>query len=239
MKRLKKLILWDLKFQLKYNIFLAAVMMASLWTFIVYMLPKSTMPIAFPIVFITDFAVCGFLLLSAMIFFEKGQNSLQALLTTPVKISEYILSKVLSLSFTLTVLALILSIIISFLKDIETNLFFAVLSAFISCSFFVIVGLIASTFFKSFTDLILPMGIFFALAFVPFLSYVNSPNLDFLDYIFWLFPTYYMLNLVNAITKDYYLITIIMSTIVVLAFDFVLFKVAVNLFDKKIMGRGN
>ncbi len=235
--RLKNLIVWDFKFQYKYGILFAAVMMAIVWTGIIYLLPTSTMVIAFPIMFVTDFAVAGFLLVAAMVFFEKGQNSLQALVVTPVRVLEYIVSKVISLSIMLSIIAFVLALVVMFSKNIEINLVVAIFSAFVSCSFFVFLGLIVSTFYQTFTDLILPMGVLFSVCFIPFLTYVNSESLDFLDYFIWIFPTFSMLKLVDFVFLDFDITPFIVCTLYILMLDFVLFKILIRLFNQKIIGR--
>ncbi len=236
--RLRKLVLWELLFQLRYGILYAALIMTLMWAGVVFFLPTSTMDIALPMIFITDFAASGLLLLSGMVYFEKGQNSLEALAVTPMKTSEYVMAKLLSLSALLAVIAVLLAVAVRLIKGVDLNLFFAFAAAFISCAFFVLLGLILSSFFESFTDLILPIGVLFGFLFSPFLGYVNSASLDFLDYIFWLFPTYSMIQITDAMLGNTEILQIILPVIYLLAWELLLFKLSVRVLDNRIMGKG-
>ncbi|ONI46880.1 hypothetical protein AN644_02310 [Candidatus Epulonipiscium fishelsonii] len=235
--RLKNLILWDFKFQLRYGIIFASIIMIMLWIAIIYLLPSDVMFIAIPVIFITDFAVTGFLFVSAMIFLEKGQQTLQALVVTPVKLKEYLISKLVSLSVLLCAIGMIMAIAIIILKDININLFVLVIAGIFACSFFILLGINISTFFKSFTDLILPMGVLFAIMFIPFLSYVNSSIFDILDYFIIIFPTYSMIQLINASMAEIELSTVLISCGYLLFLNVILFNTALKLFNQKIVRR--
>ncbi|MFI3213387.1 MAG: hypothetical protein R3Y24_08585 [Eubacteriales bacterium] len=235
--RLKNLLIWDFKLQLRYHILLAAIVITSVWFFVLYLLPNFTMSIALPIVFITDFTVTGFLLTAAMIFFEKSQDTISALVITPVKIKEYILSKTISIAITLTCISFLLGVFIVFVKDVTVNLLLVALAAFLSCTTFILMGICISTFYDSFTKLILPMGVLFSILFIPFLSYVNNPSLDFLDYVIGIFPTYSMIILVNGAMGELSIWSMILSIAYLLLINFLLFKLSLQLFSVKIIGR--
>lgn len=236
--RLKNLLIWDFKLQLRYHILLAAIVITSVWFFVLYLLPNFTMLIALPIVFITDFAVTGFLLTTAMIFLEKSQDTISALVVTPIKVKEYILSKTISNAATLTCVSFLLSCFVIYVKEITINLFFISLATFISCTIFILMGICISTFYDSFTKLILPMGVIFAILFIPFLSYVNSPVLDFLDYFIAIFPTYSMLNLINVAMGEISVLKMLLSIVYLLIIILLLFKLSLKLFTVKIVESG-
>ncbi len=235
--RLKQLVLGDFRFQWQYGIMLAALIMTLVWSAIVYLLPSSTMGIALPILLITDFAVAGFLLVSAMLFFEKGQRTLQALVVTPIKVSEYLLAKVIAMTFTLSTIAVVLGVMIKLMKQVPLNVSLVFVAAFFSCSFFVLLGIVISMFYQSFTDLILPMGVVFSVMFIPFLVYVDTPAFDYLDKVVWVFPTYAMMQLVAWAQGQVSLSTALIAMAYLILLGWGLFILGIRLFNQKMIGR--
>ncbi|KJS21613.1 MAG: hypothetical protein VR72_09755 [Clostridiaceae bacterium BRH_c20a] len=235
--RLSKLLKWDFLFQAKYGIIIAAIVITLVWLGLISLLPAFIMDYVIPIAFITDFAVTGFLFIAAMLFFEKGQGTLDVIVTSPIKVSEYILSKIISLSILICSIAIALVFGVSIIKDIEVNYFFVVVASTLSSSFFILLGLIISTFYKSFTDMLMPMGGLFTLLFIPLLIYVNADILNFLDYIVFIWPTYSMINLIDAILGNSSTNAIILSIAYILILNFILFRASIKFFNKKVIGR--
>ncbi len=83
--RLSKLIQWDLFFQFKYGMFYVATLLTLAYLAIVYFLPNDIVHVVFTMAFITDFGVSSFIFVSALIYFEKGLGTINALTVTPVK----------------------------------------------------------------------------------------------------------------------------------------------------------
>lgn len=234
--RLKLLIKSDFKLQVKYGIILALFVMTAVWIGMLWFFPTSTMNFVIPIAFITDFAVTGFMLFAAMIFFEKGQGTIHAVVTTPVKVSEYIKSKVITLGTTISAVGVVLTIFVSLQKGLSANYFMAIISSILSVMFFILMSCIISIRFKSFTDMILPMGGVFTVLFIPLLNYVNSSSLDFLDYFIFIFPTNSMVRIIDTIFYGGNYITII-HVFYILIWNYVLYKYAIKVFNQKLIGR--
>ncbi len=235
--RLSKLLKWDFIFQVKYGIIVVAIIITLVWLGIISLLPRDTMNYVIPIAFITDFAVTGFLFIAAMVFFDKGQGTLDVIITTPIRISEYILSKLISLSTLICFIAIGLVFGVSVIKAIEVNYGFVILGSILSGSFFILLGLITSTFYKSFTDMMIPMGGWLTILFIPFLTYINADTFNFLDYIVFLWPTYSMLKVVDGILSKSSSISNILGIVYIIILDLILFKLSIKLFNQKVIGR--
>ncbi|WHH57809.1 hypothetical protein [Petroclostridium sp. X23] len=235
--RLSKLLKWDFVFQVKYGIVIAGIIITAVWLGMISLLPVYTMGYVIPIAFVTDFAVTGFLFIAAMLFFDKGQGTLDVIVTSPVRVSEYILSKLISLSTLICFIAMGLVFGVSSIKGLEANYGFVLLASLLSGSFFILLGFITSTFYKSFTDMIMPMGVWLAVLFIPFLTYINIDTFDFLDAIVFLWPTYSMMKIIDAILGDSNIIFISLSIAYIMAMNFILFRIAVKLFNRKVIGR--
>jgi fluoroquinolone transport system permease protein len=222
---------------MKYGIIMVAVVITAVWLGMISLIPANTMNYVIPIAFITDFAVTGFLFISAMIFFEKDQGTLNVIVTSPIKVSEYILSKVISLSMLICFIAIALIFGISIIKGIAVNYLFVILASILSSSFFILLGFITSTFYKSFTDMLMPMSVLLSFSFIPLLIYVNSDILNLLDYIVFIWPTYSMIKLIDAILGNSDGFSIILSIIYIMVLNFILFRSSIKVFNNKVIGR--
>ncbi len=235
--RLKKLLLWDFYFQLKYKVMFVAVFLMLVYLGIVFFIPKQSASFFLPLAFVTDFGVTSFLFVCAMIYFERGQGTLSALVVSPVKISEYVLSKAITISITISSIGLVLIVGSSVFKNIDVNYFFGILSALLTCTFFAFLGILFSTYFKSFTDVLLPMGAIFTFLFIPFLSFFNIESLSFLNNIYFLFPTNSMLKIMEQIFEVNLNIFLILHIAYILFFNFILYKLCILKLNQNIINR--
>ncbi len=235
--RLSKLLKWDFALQVKYGLLMAAIVMTAVWLGIVSLLPAYTMDYVIPVAFITDFAVTGFLFISAMVFFDKGQGTLEAIVTSPIKVSEYIISKLISLCVLICLIASGLVIGVSLIKGMTVNYFFVFLAGILTSSFFILLGLNISTFYKSFTDMMMPMGILFGFLFIPLLVYAEAEVLSFLNYIVFLWPTYWMMRLIDAMLGNASIGAVIPGIFYILIMNYTLYRSAIKLFNRKVIGR--
>lgn len=235
--KLLNLIKWDFKFQVKYGIVIAAIVVAIVWISILFFLPTNSMSIVIPIAFITDFAITGFMFFAAMLFFEKGEGTLQAIITSPIRVKDYILSKVITLTTIITAIAMAILVMINISKLININYAYALISCILSLVFFTLLGLIVSLQFESFTDVLMPMGGVFTILFLPFLRYVDSSLFDFLDYIVYIWPTYYMIRLIDGVLQPLEIKIVITSVTILLILELFMLKMAISVFNKKIIGR--
>ncbi len=235
--KLSQLLKWDFKFQYKYGIINVAIILLLMYLALIYFTPKSLAPMILPISFITDFGVTSFIFVSAMIFFEKGEGTIYAIVTSPIKVSEYIKSKIISLSFTIMFLGFALAIGGAYFKDIETNYIYVFLGAILTCSFFILLGIISSTYFKSFTDVLLPMSLLLFILFIPFLNIFNIEALSFMNYIYWIWPTHHMIKIIQGVYSNINIFIVLFGCIYVIFINYMLYKIAIRKFNKNIIGR--
>ncbi len=235
--RLSKLIKWDLFFQLKYGIFYVALILMATYLTLAYFIPTKFVHVFFSIAFLTDFGVSSFIFVCAMIYFEKGQGTINAITVTPIKTREYILSKIISLTTTILIIGMIFVIGTSYFKDLDVNYIFVLLAGLNTCLFFILLGIIIATYYKSFTDMLLPMGLVFLILFIPLLSYVNVDSIKFLNYIYWIWPTFSLIKILEGAYLDVNVLTIIISLIYLIIINYILYKYAIKRFNKSFLGR--
>lgn len=142
------------------------------------------------LVIFNDPALLGFLFVGVMVLFEKNENTLQALTVTPIKISNYIISK----SIVLTVVSLVCCyamVIAGY--GLEFNFIHFTFGTILTTLIFSMLGFVAVAGQTSFNKYILrALGIILFLT-LPFLGYFDVvPKMWFA-----LFPTQPAIDLYN------------------------------------------
>lgn len=96
--RLLHAILADMRFQIKHGFYLVYVIITVMYLIILSFLPEDILSFALPLLVFSDPSVLGLFFIGGIILLEKGQGVLMVLVVTPLRSTEYILSKVISLS---------------------------------------------------------------------------------------------------------------------------------------------
>lgn len=107
MSRFVSTVRLDLLQQLRYGFYYAAGFVTLLWIALLYSLPEAVAEIAVTFVVFTDLAAVGYVFIAGTVLFEKGEKTLFALLSTPLRFREYLASKL----ATLTALAIVMSLV--------------------------------------------------------------------------------------------------------------------------------
>ena len=102
---------YDILFQLRHGFHYAYLFISAVYILILRTLPAEAKSLLLPVIVLTDPTVLGLFFIGGIVLLEKGQRTLESLFVTPLRILEYIGAKTVSL----TVMALAVSFIISFL----------------------------------------------------------------------------------------------------------------------------
>jgi fluoroquinolone transport system permease protein len=133
-----------------------------------------------------DPAVIGLMFVGALVLFEKSENVLQALVITPMKTDDYLLSKILSLTLLSTISATLFMILMIIFNDVSFNLFYLVAGILLTSVMLILLGFIIVSRVSNINGYLLGMMIgFIGLTFPPLLQLfglVENP-------IFYLWPT--------------------------------------------------
>jgi fluoroquinolone transport system permease protein len=142
------------------------------------------------LVIFNDPALLGFLFVGVMVLFEKNENTLQALAVTPIKISQYIFSK----SITLTVVSLVCCYAMVLAGyGLGFNFIHFTFGTVLTTLIFSMLGFVAVAGQTSFNKYILRALGFILFLTLPFLGYFEIlPETWFI-----LFPTQPAINLYN------------------------------------------
>lgn len=170
MRRLWANIKGDIILQIKYGFYGVYVVLILFYIFILKFLSIKLSTFLLPLIIFSDPALLGFYFIGGLILLEKDENTLDYLLVTPLRIREYLISKMVSL----TVLALLASVIIVIFSYGTIFNWLLLLSGIVLTSFFyVLIGFVAVARFNTVNDYIFSSVLYMILLNYPLLEYLG------------------------------------------------------------------
>ena len=110
MNRLCRTVKWDLLLQIRYRIMTVAIIITAVYTLVFKLLARDGFDEVLVVIIFSDPAMIGFIFIGALVLFEKGSGTIDALIVTPLRKTEYLVSKVISLGLIATVCSLVMAI---------------------------------------------------------------------------------------------------------------------------------
>jgi len=165
--RIRNLIIGDIKFQYKYGFYFVYTVFTILYISLIYFLPEQWKEKATTIMIFSDPAAMGLFFMGAIVLLEKSQMVLNSIAVSPVKVTEYIMSKVVSLGFVSTAVGVLIAIS----AGLE-NLISVIIGIFLGSTIFTLLGLIVAANIHSLNQFIvatIPLGI---ISFLPPIFYI-------------------------------------------------------------------
>ncbi len=226
------LIKWDLVLQVRYHIFTAAAVVSALYYFIFLNLHFEGVNKFMLFIIFSDPSVLGFLFTGVIILFEKNSNTLEAMSVTPVKISEYLWSKAISL----TIIALLAGLAITIsVKGFEFNFLFLIPAILLTSILFIFLGFIGVARVNTFNQYIIVIPLFLAPAILPLLNFFQlAPS-----YIWYIIPTQASLLLFQGSIENISMIEIIYSYSYLILSIYFAYRRALFSYKKHILKGGN
>lgn len=183
MNQLKNMLKWEFTLQSRYRIIYIA-----FGSVILYYLMLQAVPMMNSIEMRTTFLffdpmLIGIMFVGALVLFEKTENTLQALITTPIKITTYFLSKIISL----TLLSLITGTAFLLLtQGIDFNIAFYLSGLTLTSILLVLIGFILVSRCNSLNEYLLMIMLSFIVLFLPPLLHMSK---IYENTLFYLWPT--------------------------------------------------
>ena len=178
MKKLLKITLWELILQTRQNIITVITVITLIYSLIFTFLEQ--LPTKLVILLIsTDPTMLGFLFIGVLILFEKGSKTIEAVVLTPIKKSEYLFAKIISL----TGIALIASLIMAFASQKEFNVFVLALAVLLSSAQFLLIGFLGVVRVKTINQYLFVFPFLISPLMLPLLNFFEFTDSLFL-YIF-------------------------------------------------------
>ncbi|WP_017470483.1 hypothetical protein [Amphibacillus jilinensis] len=180
---INKLLIQDIRFQFRHGFYYAYLVVTLVYIGLLLLLPYSyRVPLTLLVVF-TDPAALGFFFVGAILLLERNQHLLTYIFVTPIRITVFLFSKLLSLFL----ISLLTSVIIVMVVIGSSTSYFQLVSVLLLTScFFTLCGLYLAVTAQTlnhflFQAILLMLGLY-----LPLLSYFQIWNLSFMH----IFPTY-------------------------------------------------
>ena len=105
MRGVLTLLRWDVVMQVRYGFWISGLAIAVTWILLLRALSPVYLEIWLPCVLYFDIGIIGLMFIAGVLFFEKRQGVIDALVVTPVRTADWLVSKVLSLTLLATTTA--------------------------------------------------------------------------------------------------------------------------------------
>lgn len=191
MKTLFKLVKWDFTLQIRYNIITIAIILSVLYILLLKLLPYSNLDSLLMMLILSDPTMFGVLFVGVLILYEKDNNTLNALIVTPIKPWQYLWSKALSLTLIAMPIALAIAI---FGHGININYGYLLISLIFTSIMFVFLGAVVILKSDSFYQFIIKFAVYTIPVSIPVLGLFNLVHSN----LYYLIPTQATILLLKA-----------------------------------------
>jgi fluoroquinolone transport system permease protein len=189
-----------------------------------------------PILLYIDPSVLGLFFIGGMVLLEKEQGILSLLYITPLKIKEYMISKIL----TLTIISMLVGVVISKVAySGYVNIILLLVGILLTSIFYTLIGFIISTTSRSVNDYFVRMMPWMLLLVLPCFSLIPNDTIPywmqcFIDII----PSVAGLKLVFGAFYHIPLWQIVIYIVPLIIFNYIAFIKAMNMFKNKVVLEG-
>lgn len=166
-KRLNNLFLGEARLLFKYEIFYIYIILSVLYLCLLESIPKNARVTTAVILIFSDPAAMGLFFMGAIVLLEKSQRLESSLGVSPIKISEYVIAKVLPL----LTLGVFVSLLLCIFGNIQ-NIFLCMIGVALSSILFSLIGLFVASKIQTLNG--------FMIATVPFEIITFTPPILFL-----------------------------------------------------------
>jgi fluoroquinolone transport system permease protein len=219
---------WQLKLLVKYNILTIALIIALIYTALLRSLPGIRIDMVVVSLIFSDPSMLGFIFIGAIILFEKSDNTLPALVVTPMKQWEFLWSRAIAL--------LIPALIGSFgIALAGWGFHFRIVPLFVSVSLssilFTFIGFIGATRVKTFNQYMIIIPLFLAPAAIPLINYFELVHWP----ILYLMPTQSTLDLLSYSTKPTGYLPFLLNSFYLIIWIIIAYKLSIRAFNKTLL----
>jgi fluoroquinolone transport system permease protein len=191
MNRLVVTLRHDARLQWRNGFYYATVFVTAFWVLILLQIGAFDLRWLLPPLVIGNLLIGTFLFIGGLVLLEKGEGSLSAQIVTPLRLSEYLGAKVI----TLTLLAFAETlVIVVLLAGWQFNIFLLTGGVFLTGAIYCLAGFIVVLRYTSINEYLLPSGMYMGLLWIPLLAYLAHWN----HWLLYLHPLTAPLLLVEA-----------------------------------------
>nr|WP_288977150.1 ABC transporter permease [uncultured Blautia sp.] len=175
--RLKNLVQKDIFFQWKYGFYYIYALISIIYICVLNSLPEAYKNDVSTVLVFSDPAAIGLFFMGAIILLEKSQRILNAVAISPVKVMEYIFSKVIALA----IISSIVSVVIAISTGMS-NILLVIIGTVLTSIIFTLIGIIAATQIQSLNQFMFISLIIEIICFLPPIVNIFSDKFQFLKF---------------------------------------------------------
>jgi fluoroquinolone transport system permease protein len=168
MKRLGATMWCDLQLQVRNGFYYAAGFVAIFWMLGLRQFPSESLRWLMPIFILSNLLINTFYFLAGLVLLEKGEGTLLAQVTSPLRSWEYLAAKVITLMF-LSIIENGMIVAVGF--GLQVNWLFLLLGIIFTAGLYVLIGFIIVSRYDSINEFLFP-SFFYTMTFaLPYLDY--------------------------------------------------------------------
>ncbi|MCG8417483.1 MAG: ABC transporter permease [Proteobacteria bacterium] len=176
-----QLLRWDFTMQLRHGLWVAAVFVLLPWVAVLLSVSQEQASFILPGLIFLDVSVAGMLFMAGVYFFEKREGSLHALVVTPIKTWQWLVSKLVSL----TVMGMVMCVVLVVIKQgMHAPWGYLLVACLCINVLFILLGFVLAAPQDRFSNFFLYYALVFGVMEIPCLSFF-----DISHSLFWLLPT--------------------------------------------------
>lgn len=218
----------DMRFQLKQGFYLVYVLITIIYLIILSFLPENVLSIALPLVVFSDPSVLGLFFIGGIIMLEKVQGVLTVVVVSPLRTVEYILAKVISLTF-VSVLAAFAITYFSHYENVNWLLLF--LSTMLTSGIFTLCGIMINAGCQTVNQYMMKTIPYMLLFILPCFSLLGFPY----AYLFTIVPSVTALRLLLGVYTGISLYETLALVIYLIGMNYLFLRWTIRLFENKII----
>jgi fluoroquinolone transport system permease protein len=157
----------DFRLQRRYGFWWATAFVVLLWVGVLQLVPDALLGPAMPYLLMADLEFMLFFIAGA-VFFEKGERTVFALLTTPLRFRHYLTAKLLTMS-ALALVTCMVVVLVDYGPGVDLLPFLA--GVLLMALLMLLAGFVTAPLFPSISEWILPSTLVLAVASVPLVGY--------------------------------------------------------------------
>ena len=127
----------DVKFQMRHGFYLAYLFVCALYVLLLRNLPADVQELATTLILFSDPCALGSFFIGGIVLLERGQNILDSLFVTPLRVREYLVGKVLSLGMLSALASMVIEV---FVQGVRPELVMVLAGVLLSSFFFTLLG---------------------------------------------------------------------------------------------------
>jgi fluoroquinolone transport system permease protein len=185
----------DIKIQFRSGFYYAYIIVCLFYIFAVLQLPADYKKTGVFYIIFTDPTVLGFYFVGGLIMLERRQKTLTSLFVTPLRLNEYLISKVVSLGLLALVSSLLIAIL---LLGLDFNIWCFSLTVTLASVLFTLIGITLGVRAKNINSYLFISPLYLLPIILPVLGFLGVVHKN----LFFFIPTHSILNLLNYAIMD-------------------------------------